>query len=267
MELNMEQLREFLDEKVRQYNTPNFIELDPILIPHMYTVKEDIEISGFLAATISWGNRTSILKSAKRMMELMGNSPYDFIMNHKDEHLKKMDGFVHRTFNSTDLITFIEALKYLYQHHYGLEGIFTKYKTVKTIQPAIQELNKVFFTVPHLQRTRKHLPDPLSGSAAKKINMYLRWMIRKDNCGVDFGIWKNISPSILSCPLDVHSGNVARKLGLLKRKQNDAKAVQELDGVLRQLDNNDPVKYDFALFGLGIYENFGKDLSINLIGD
>jgi uncharacterized protein (TIGR02757 family) len=258
MELNMEQLREFLDEKVRQYNTSNFIELDPIRIPHMYSAKEDIEISGFLAATISWGNRTSILKSAKRMMELMGNSPYDFIMNHKDEHLKKMDGFVHRTFNSTDLITFIEALKYLYQHQNGLEGVFTEYKTVKSILPAIHQLNKKFFTVPHLQRTRKHLPDPLSGSAAKKINMYLRWMIRKDNCGVDFGIWKNISPSILSCPLDVHSGNVARKIGLLKRKQNDAKAVQELDGVLRQLDSFDPVKYDYALFGLGVYENFAR---------
>ena len=229
MELNMEQLREFLDEKVLQYNTPNFIELDPIQIPHMYSAKEDIEISGFLAATISWGNRTSIVKSAKRMMELMGNSPYDFIMNHKDEHLKKMDGFVHRTFNSTDLITFIEALKNLYQHQNGLEGVFTEYKTTESIQPAINHLKKEFFTVPHLERTQKHLPDPLSGSAAKKINMYLRWMIRKDNCGVDFGIWKNISPSILSCPLDVHSGNVARKLGLLKRKQNDAKAVRELD--------------------------------------
>lgn len=254
MELNMEQLREFLDEKVRQYNTPSFIELDPIQIPHMYSSKEDIEISGFLAATISWGNRTSIIRSAKRMMELMGNSPYDFIMNHRDEQLKKLDGFVHRTFNYIDLLTFIAALKYIYQHRNGLEGIFTEYKTSKSIQPAIHQLNQEFFTVPHLKRTRKHLPDPLSGSAAKKINMYLRWMIRKDNCGVDFGIWNSISPSILSCPLDVHSGNVARKLGLLIRKQNDAKAVQELDDVLRQLDSKDPVKYDFALFGIGINE-------------
>ncbi|MCF8346367.1 MAG: TIGR02757 family protein [Bacteroidales bacterium] len=259
MELDLEQLREFLDQKVLQYNTPDFIEPDPVQIPHMYSAKEDIEISGFLTATISWGNRTSILRSAKRMMGLLGNSPYDFIMNHKDVHLKKIEGFVHRTFNSTDLITFIEALKYLYQHRNGLEGVFTEYKTSKSIQPAIHQLNKEFFTVPHLKRTRKHLPDPLSGSAAKKINMYLRWMIRKDNCGVDFGIWKSISPSILSCPLDVHSGNVARKLGLLLRKQNDARAVQELDDVLRQLDINDPVKYDFALFGLGIHENIGKD--------
>ncbi|MCF8223507.1 MAG: TIGR02757 family protein [Bacteroidales bacterium] len=254
MELNMEQLREFLDEKVRQYNTPSFIELDPIQIPHMYSSKEDIEVSGFLAATISWGNRISIIRSAKRMMELMGNSPYDFIMNHRDEQLKKLDGFVHRTFNYIDLLTFIAALKYIYQHRNGLEGIFTEYKTSKSIQPAIHQLNQEFFTVPHLKRTRKHLPDPLSGSAAKKINMYLRWMIRRDNCGVDFGIWNSISPSILSCPLDVHSGNVARKLGLLIRKQNDAKAVQELDDVLRQLDSKDPVKYDFALFGIGINE-------------
>ena len=254
MELNREQLHEFLDERVRQYNTTDFIEKDPIRIPHMYSGKEDIEISGFLAATISWGNRTTIIRSGMRMMELMGNSPYDFVMNHRDEHLKKIDGFVHRTFNSTDLQTFILALKNLYLSMNGLEGIFTDHKTAESIQPAIHKLKEVFFTVPHLQRTRKHLPDPYSGSAAKKINMYLRWMIRNDNCGVDFGIWKNISPSILSCPLDIHSGNVARKLGLLKRKQNDSKAVKELDVRLRQLDKDDPVKYDYALFGLGIYE-------------
>ncbi len=256
MGLDLKELREFLDEKVLQYNTPNFIELDPIRIPHMYSAKEDIEISGFLVATISWGNRTSIVNSSKRMMEFMGNSPYDFIMNHKDEHLKKMDGFVHRTFNSTDLITFIEALKYLYKYRNGPEGVFTEFKTPISIQPAIHHFRKEFFTVPHLARTRKHLSDPLTGSAAKKMNMYLRWMIRKDKAGVDFGIWKNISPSILSCPLDVHSGNVARKLGLLTRKQNDAKAVQELDEVLRQLDKADPAKYDFALFGLDMYERF-----------
>lgn len=256
MELNLEQLREFFDKKVLQYNTPNFIELDPIQIPHMYSAKEDIEISGFLSAIISWGNRKSILKSGKRMMELIGNSPYDFIMNHRDKHLKKIDGFVHRTFNSIDLLTFITALKNLYQHRNGLEGVFTNYQEKESLQPAIHQLKKEFFTVPHLQRTRKHLPDPLTGSAAKKINMYLRWMIRNDSYGVDFGIWKNISPSILSCPLDVHSGNVARKLGLIKRKQNDAKAVRELDEVLRLLDRLDPVKYDFALFGLGINERF-----------
>ena len=256
MGLSTTRLRDFLDEKVLQYNTPNFIDNDPVQVPQMYSRKEDIEISGFLTATISWGNRTSIIRSAKRMLELMGDSPYEFIINHEDEHLKKMEGFVHRTFNSTDLLTFIEALKYLYQNGEGLEGIFNSHKTSDSLQPAIHQLKKAFFMIPHMKRTLKHLPDPLSGSAAKRINMFLRWMIRNDNKGVDFGIWKDISPSILSCPLDVHTGRVARKLGLLRRKQNDSKAVRELDDTLRQLDPLDPVKYDFALFGLGVFEGF-----------
>lgn len=256
MEQNIKILKDFLDEKVIRYNNPQFIEPDPIQIPHLYSGKEDIEISGFLSAIISWGNRTSIVKNAKRMMSYMGESPYDFIINHKEQHLKQIDGFVHRTFNSDDLLTFIEGLKHLYMNKNGLEGIFEKFQTDDSLQPAIHELKKEFFKVPHLLRTRKHLPDPLNGSAAKKINMFLRWMIRNDNAGVDFGIWNSIPPSILSCPLDVHSGNVARKLGLLNRKQNDAKAVQELDVKLRQMDSLDPVKYDFALFGLGIFEGY-----------
>jgi uncharacterized protein (TIGR02757 family) len=256
MEQKLKDLKEFLDEKVAQYNNPSFIELDPIQIPHSYSRKEDIEISGFLSSIISWGNRTSIVKSSKKMLSYMGDSPYDFIINHREQDLKQIDGFVHRTFNSVDLLTFIESLKHIYLNKNGLEGIFEKYQTSESLQPAIYELKKGFFEVPHPIRTRKHLPDPIKGSAAKKINMFLRWMIRNDNCGVDFGIWKNISPSILSCPLDIHSGNVARKLGLLNRKQNDSKAVKELDDVLRQLDNNDPVKYDFALFGLGIFEGY-----------
>ncbi len=256
MELNFEELKDFLDLKVRQYNTPGFIELDPVQIPHLYTAKQDIEISGFLAATISWGKRTTIIKSSKRMMDLLGNSPYDFVMNHKEKHLEKIDGFVHRTFNSTDFIVFIRALKNMYQNKGGLEAVFIKHKTPDSVQPAIYHLKKEFFSVPHPSRTRKHISDPFSGSAAKRINMFLRWMVRKDLAGVDFGIWKNISPSILSCPLDVHSGNVTRKLGLLKRNQNDSKAVQELDINLRKLDSADPVKYDFALFGLGVYEGF-----------
>jgi len=252
----MNSLKEFLDEKVVQYNTPAFIETDPIQIPHMYSLKEDIEISGLLAATISWGNRTSILKNAKQIMKLMGNSPFDFVMNHKESHLAKMDGFVHRTFNSTDLITFMEALKYLYRDRGGLETVFTENRTADSLQPAIHHFKNEFFSVAHLKRTEKHLPDPFSGSAAKRINMYLRWMVRRDNAGVDFGIWKNISPSILSCPLDTHSGRVARKLGLLNRKQNDLKAVNELDRALRELDASDPVKYDYALFGMAVYEKF-----------
>jgi uncharacterized protein (TIGR02757 family) len=256
MDLSSKELKEFLDEKVVQYNTPAFIELDPIQIPHSYTGKEDIEISGFLSAVISWGNRISIVKNAKRMLAYMGNSPYDFILNHNENQLQKIDGFVHRTFNSDDLLYFIEGLRHLYRDRNGLEGIFVKYQTHESLQPAIHELKKEFFTLPHLERTRKHLPDPLQGSAAKRINMFLRWMVRKDNTGVDFGIWNRISPSILSCPLDAHSGKVARKLGLLNRNQNNSKAVNELDQNLRGFDCTDPVKYDFALFGLGIYENF-----------
>ncbi len=256
MALGIIELREFLDEKVRQYNTTNFIEVDPVQIPHMFSLKEDVEISGFLTATISWGNRVSIINSAKRLMMLMSQSPYDFILNHRERHLDKLDGFVHRTFNSTDLIVFIKALQSLYISKNGLEGVFNTYHTDKSTQPAIHYLKKEFFSLQNPTRTRKHIPDPYNGSAAKKVNMYLRWMVRKDDAGVDFGIWDKISPSILSCPLDVHSGNVARKLGLLKRKQNDAKAVQELDKVLRQFDNLDPVKYDFALFGLGVFEKF-----------
>jgi uncharacterized protein (TIGR02757 family) len=258
MEQRRKELKEFLDEKVVQYNNPVFIELDPIQIPHSYTRKEDIEISGFLSAVISWGNRVSIIKNAKRMLACMGNSPYDFILHHKESHLRKMDGFVHRTFNSDDLLSFIEGLTHLYKNRNGLEGIFVKYQARESLQPAIHELKKEFFTLPHLERTRKHLPDPFTGSAAKRINMFLRWMIRNDDRGVDFGIWKSISPSILSCPLDVHSGNVARRLGLLSRKQNDAKAVTELDTNLREMDSADPVRYDFALFGLGVFEGFGN---------
>jgi uncharacterized protein (TIGR02757 family) len=252
MTLNRTELKEFLDDKVNKYNNINFIESDPISIPHSYSLKEDIEISGFLAATISWGNRKMILRNANRMMELMGNSPYDFVMSHEDIHLEKLKGFVHRTFNSNDFSYFIKSLQYIYQNKNGLEGIFNEYRTADSLQPAIHCLKNIFFELPHASRTEKHISDPDKGSAAKKINMYLRWMVRKDNKGVDFGLWNTISPSILSCPLDVHSGNIARKLGLITRNQNDSKALSELDNNLRELDFEDPVKYDFALFGLGI---------------
>jgi uncharacterized protein (TIGR02757 family) len=256
MRLNKADLKEFLDEKADKYNNCDFIESDPVSIPHRYSEKADIEIAGFLAATISWGNRKMIIRNATRMMELMGNSPHDFILNHTDQHLGRMHGFVHRTFNSEDLIYFFRALKYIYKEKKGLESIFYEYGTKDSLQPAIHELKKIFFELPHSIRTVKHLSDPDKGSAAKKINMYLRWMVRNDNKGVDFGIWNSVSPSILSCPLDVHSGNVARKLGLISRKQNDAKAVLELDLNLREMDSSDPVKYDFALFGLGVFERF-----------
>ena len=255
-QLNNSELKEFLDEKVILYNNPKFIESDPIQIPHSFTLKEDIEISGFLSATIAWGNRKMIINNAKRLMEIMDNSPYDFIINHQERDLDKLFGFVHRTFNTNDAVCFIKSLQNIYQNHNGLEAIFAKNQETTSLQKSISEAKKVFFELEHPKRTTKHFSDPMNGSAAKRINMFLRWMIRQDNCGVDFGIWKTISPSAVSCPLDVHSGNVARKLGLLTRKQNDAKALLELDTNLRRLDPIDPSKYDFALFGLGVFEKF-----------
>lgn len=250
------ELKEFLDYKVEQYNTPDFISSDPVQIPHQFSSKEDIEISGFLTATISWGNRKSILKNANSLMQLFDNAPYDFIMNHSEDDLEKMQHFVHRTFNSVDLKYFIKSLQNIYRQHAGLENVFTRHATPESLQPAIHEFRKVFFELPHEKRTEKHVSDPFRNSAAKRINMYLRWMVRPTTGGVDFRIWRNILPSQLSCPLDVHSGNVARKVNLLKRKQNDAKALQELDANLRKMDPHDPVKYDFALFGLGVFEKY-----------
>ena len=260
------ELQTFLDEKVIQYNTLDFIESDPVQIPHLFTLKEDIEIAGFLSATIAWGNRKMIIKNSHRMMDLMENSPYDFVMSHNDNDLERLESFVHRTFNGQDFACFIKGLQHIYKNHGGLEAAFSKKnngngnsnsnsKTIN-LQNNIHEFKKLFFEIPHQNRTQKHISDPMNGSAAKRINMYLRWMCRQDNKGVDLGIWKSISPSLLSCPLDVHSGNVARKLGLLSRKQNDGKALLELDTALRLLDPNDPVKYDFALFGLGVFEGF-----------
>jgi len=246
-------LKELLDEKVFQYNNPRFIESDPIQIPHQFQLKEDIEIAAFLTATISWGNRKMIIKNAQKLMDIMGNSPYDYIMESK---LDLDEKFVHRTFNVIDLNYFIKALRSIYKNHDGLEKVFSQYASPGDLQNSIHHFKKVFFEIEHPLRTLKHVSDPHKGSAAKRINMFLRWMVRKDAAGVDFGLWDAISPSMLSCPLDVHSGNVARKLGLLQRKQNDSKALLELDLSLRKMDSNDPVKYDFALFGMGVFEKF-----------
>lgn len=250
------ELKEFLDTKVEQYNHPKFLESDPIQIPHRFSRKEDVEISAFLTATIAWGNRKSIIKNAHRMIQLLDNSPFDFVRNHEETDLEKLSGFVHRTFNDTDFNYFIRSLKNIYRNHQGLENVFTQKTTSDSMQPAISGFKKTFFELTHPTRTTKHVSDPLKGSAAKRINMFLRWMVRDNSTGVDFGLWKSIPTSALSCPLDVHSGNVARKLNLLTRKQNDAKALAELDRSLRKLDRNDPVKYDFALFGLGVFEKF-----------
>jgi len=254
--LNSSELKSFLDEKVILYNNFNFIESDPILIPHLYSIKEDIEIAGFLAATIAWGNRKSIIGNANKMMNLMGNSPHDFVMNHSSNDLQKLEGFVHRTFNAIDFQTFIVNLKNIYEVHGGLENAFAKSISDNNLQIGISNFKKLFFENSSSHRTQKHVSDPAKNTAAKRINMYLRWMCRQDKAGVDLGIWKSIAPSLLSCPLDVHSGNVARKLKLLTRTQNDGKALAELDFALRKMDKLDPAKYDFALFGLGVFEGF-----------
>jgi uncharacterized protein (TIGR02757 family) len=254
--MTKEELKSFLDEKVELYNNPTFIESDPVQIPHLFTVKEDIEIAGFLSATIAWGNRKMIIRNSHKMIELMGNAPHDFVMSHSEKDLEQLENFVHRTFNGGDFSTFIRGLKNIYKNHKGLENVFAANKGKENLQASIHEFKKLFFEIEHQPRTQKHISDPLNNSAAKRINMYLRWMIRQDNKGVDLGIWKSISPSLLSCPLDIHSGNVARKLGLLTRKQNDGKALAELDQKLREFDLTDPAKYDFALFGLGVFEGF-----------
>ncbi len=254
--MHTSELKEFLDFKVAEFNTLEFIESDPVQIPHEFSKKEDIEISGFLTATISWGNRKSILKNARHLMELMEHSPHDFVMDHSEQDLENLQPFVHRTFNGKDLTYFIKALRNLYMNHNGMESVFASHAEKDTLQPAIHRFKHLFFELPHEKRTEKHVSDPLKNSAAKRINMFLRWMVRRDPGQVDFGIWKSISPAQLSCPLDVHSGNVARKLNLLYRKQNDAKALRELDASLRNLDPTDPVKSDFALFGLGVFEKY-----------
>lgn len=249
-------LQDFLNEKVVLYNHPKFIETDPIQLVHAFSRKEDQEIAGFLTATIAWGNRKMILKSAHQLMEHLGNSPYDFVMNYQEKQLELLPPIIHRTFQQIDLHYFLLGLQHIYQNHNGLETVFAKHRNGEDLHDAIHYLKTYFLEMQPPFRVHKHLSDPWKGSASKRLHMFLRWMCRKDHACVDLGIWKSIPMSELSCPLDVHSGNVARKLGLLQRKQNDLKAVQELDGILRKLDPKDPAKYDFALFGLGVFEGF-----------
>ena len=251
---NNEDLKNFLELKYQQYNCFNFIKDDPIQIPHLFDKKEDIEISAFLTSMISWGNRKSIIKSSKKMMEFLDNSPYEFVMNSTKNEIKKLN-FVHRTFNTTDFQFFIISLKNIYLNHDGLENAFLTKNKDDFLFNEISKFRELFFSTKHEKRTQKHVSNPLKGSSCKRINMFLRWMVRDDG-NVDFGIWKKISKSRLSCPLDVHTARVARKLGLIKRKQNDLKTLIELDNILRVFDENDPVKYDFSLFGLGMYEGF-----------
>lgn len=257
MKLRQNQLKEFLDEKVEKYNSLSFIETDPISIPHQFKKKEDREVAGFLAATIAWGQRKSIIANGNKLIQLMDFAPYDFVMNAKAKDYKAFESFKHRTFNGTDCIFFLKSLKNIYKKHNGIEAVFSKnFNTNRSIKEAIINFRSVFLEIEHPSRTTKHISNPAVNSAAKRINMYLRWMVRKDKKGVDFGIWKSIPASALYIPLDVHSGNVARKLGLLQRKQNDWKAVDELTEKLKSFDSHDPIKYDFALFGLGAFEKF-----------
>jgi len=253
--MTKEQLKNYLDSKVDKYNQIDFIDSDPIQIPHKFSKKEDIEIAGFLAATIAWGNRKMIIRNSNRMMDLMDNAPHEFITTYQESDLKRLEGFVHRTFNSGDFAQFIRSLRNVYDNHGGLEQVFTEHQGESDLKETIFEFKKIFFEIDHEQRNTKHVSNPMKGSAAKRINMYLRWMVRDDDKGVDFGIWKGISPSKLSIPLDVHSGRIARELNMLSRKQNDWKAVVELDEQLRLLDANDPVKYDYALFGIGVFDD------------
>lgn len=254
MNLNKHEIFELLEDKHDKFNRVSFIESDPISIPHLFSKKEDIEIAGFLAATISWGQRVTIIKNANKLVELMDLTPFDFVMNHSENDLKRLENFKHRTFNTIDVSFFITSLKNIYLNNGGLEEVFSKYPT--DMQKSIYHFREVFFEINHPERTKKHVSDSMNNSAAKRINMYLRWMVRNDNRKVDFGIWKKIEPKYLMCPLDVHSGNVARKLGLLSRTQNDWKATLELTENLRKFDKKDPIKYDFSLFGLGVFEKF-----------
>jgi uncharacterized protein (TIGR02757 family) len=250
-------IKEFLEEKYLLYNNQSFIPTDPVQIPHQFTKKEDIEIAGFFAATIAWGQRKSIINNSGKLMEWMDNSPHDFILNHTAKELEPFKKFVHRTYNGTDCVFFIRSLQNLYKKHEGLEGAFSKgLKKNENVRSSIVGFREVFLKTKHEKRSEKHISNPDSKSSAKRLCMYLRWMVRKDKHGVDFGIWNKISPSQLCLPLDVHTGNVSRKLGLLKRTQNDWQSVEEITNILRQFDPKDPVKYDFALFGLGAFEGF-----------
>ena len=247
----LKKIKSLLDKKYLEFNNTNFIKNDPIQIPKLFSKKNDIEISAFLTSTIAWGQRVTIINNAKKLMNLMDNVPYDFIINHKPKDLKRFLHFKHRTFTPDDCIFFITSLQNIYKNHNGLENTFF-IKDNKNIIDSIAQFRDIFFETPHLKRSQKHISNVKKNSAAKRINMFLRWMVRSDNNNVDFGIWKKISPSQLLLPLDIHTSTVSRKLGILTRKQNDLKAVIELTDNLKLFDKKDPVKYDFALFGLGV---------------
>lgn len=254
------ELKQFLDEKYIQYNNPSFIKSDPISIPHRFTEKRDREISGFLVASIAWGRRDLIIRSANSLLQAMDNKPYEFVLSAGGEDLNRLSRFVHRTFNGTDCIYFIRGLRRIYSDYPSMEEpVLRGMEESGNLKGGIAYLRSHFFCESHEARTEKHFADISGGAAGKRLNMFLRWMVRNDGRGVDFGLWKGIEPAMLFIPLDFHSGNTARSLGLLTRKMNDWKAVEELTSNLRKFDSNDPVKYDFALFGLGVFERFGTE--------
>ncbi|CAN5319494.1 TIGR02757 family protein [soil metagenome] len=262
--MNQKSLKQFLDEKVSQYNTPAFIKHDPIFIPHQFSKKQDIEIAGFFSAIFSWGNRTSIIKKGVELMQLMDDAPHDFIINHQLIDLKKLIHFKHRTFNTTDLLYFVEFFRQHYHKHDSLEDAFVNEQSdmyitegLPNAEAYLTNFYNQFFALEYVpQRTRKHISTPYKKSACKRINMFLRWMVRNDGKGVDFGIWKQIKPVDLICPLDLHVARVAKHFNILQRNNYDWLAAVELTDNLRKLDAEDPVKYDFALFGLGVTEKF-----------
>jgi len=239
------------------YNSPAFIECDPISIPHRFTKLQDIEIAGFWTAMLAWGRRDTIIAKATELLQLMGDAPHDFILNHYEKDRAAFLSFKHRTFQPTDTLYFLEFLQWFYRNHSSLEVAFSENlnSASEHTGPALAGFHRLFFSLPHTPaRTRKHVATPERNSSCKRLNMFLRWMVRHDDQGVDFGLWKNIHPAQLLIPLDVHVDRVARSLGLLKRKQTDWQAALELTARLRQLDPHDPVKYDFALFGMGVLE-------------
>lgn len=286
--MKIDNLKDFLDAKVAQYNQPNFIANDPISIPHQYTLKQDIEIAAFFAAILAWGQRKTIINKCNELLARMDNQPYQFMLHHSDNDLKGLLGFKHRTFNDTDLLYFVAFFKQHYQQADSLETAFipkaltyrAAYLSVEeivsgyeltsstcytsdliiadfTIEKALNHFRSYFFSLPDFpRRTIKHISSPLQKSTCKRLNMFLRWMVRKDNCGVDFGIWNTLRASDLICPCDVHVDRVARHFGLIERKQTDWLTAVELTARLKEFDAEDPVKYDFALFGLGVEREF-----------
>lgn len=262
-EKNLNDLKKFLDKKVIQFNNPDFIKDDPVCIPHLFSKKQDIEIAGFFAAIFAWGIRKTIINKSKLLFRLMDHAPYDFCLNHTDQDLKKLEKFCHRTFNDTDLLYFVSFFKFHYSKNKSLESAFFNNLTIQQsnnydiVEKSLNHFYEYFFSLEDVPgRTKKHIASPAKNSTCKRLNMYLRWMVRDDNKGVDFGLWKKISPAQLICPVDVHVARVSRQFGLLKRKQVDWQAAVELTEELKKFDPQDPVKYDFALFGLGILEKY-----------